>query len=76
MPAHAAVELYRIDEDVRQMHDIVPATILVTCSYRPRYGCRACENDVVHAPATPRCVDDGLPTVAIWYTARDRRLMN
>lgn len=57
--------LHRIGEDVSEMLDVVPATIRVKRIHRPRYGCRACENTVVQAPAPPRPIEGGLPTAAL-----------
>lgn len=46
--------LHRIGEDVTKMLNIVPAILRVKRIHRPRYGCRACEQAVVQAPAPPR----------------------
>lgn len=57
-------ELHRIGEDVSERLDIVPAQLRVLVVRRPKYGCRACENVVVQAPAPARLIEGGLPTEA------------
>ena len=54
--------LHRIGEDVAEQLDIVPAQIRVLVTRRPKYACRACEEDVVQAPAPARLIEGGLPT--------------
>jgi len=54
--------LHRIGEDVSERLDIVPAQLRVVVIRRPKYGCRACEEVVVQAPAPARLVEGGLPT--------------
>ena len=44
------------------MLDYVPAQLRVRLIRRPRYGCRACENAVVQAPAPDRPIDGGMAT--------------
>jgi len=56
--------LHRIGEDRAERLDIIPAQFRVLVVCRPRYGCRACEEVVVQAPAPPRLVEAGLPTEA------------
>ncbi len=56
--------LHRIGEDRAERLDIVPAQFRVLVVCRPRYGCRACEDVVVQAPAPARLVEAGLPTEA------------
>jgi transposase len=56
--------LHRIGEDTSERLDIVPAQFRVLVVRRPKYGCRACENVVVQAPAPPRLIEGGLPTEA------------
>ena len=46
--------LYQIGEDRAEMLDYVPAQLRVRVIRRPRYGCRACEQAVVQAPAPER----------------------
>src|SRR5829696_1446210 len=46
--------LHVIGEDTSEMLDIVPARLRVRVIRRPRYGCRACEEAVVQAPAPER----------------------
>ena len=43
--------MHVIGEDASEMLDIVPAALRVRVIRRPRYGCRACEEAVVQAPA-------------------------
>jgi transposase len=56
--------LHRIGEDVSERLDIVPAQLRVVVVRRPKYGCRACEEIVVQAPAPARLIEGGLPTDA------------
>lgn len=56
--------LHRISEDASERLDIVPAQFRVLVVRRPKYGCRACENVVVQAPAPARLIEGGLPTEA------------
>jgi len=58
-------DLRTIGEDVAERLDVVPASFRVLVTRRPRYACRACEGEVVQAPAPPRIVDGGLPTDAL-----------
>jgi transposase len=57
-------ELHRIGEDVSEKLDVVAAQFLVLIVRRPKYGCRACEDVVVQAPAPARLIEGGLPTEA------------
>jgi transposase len=56
--------LHRIGQDTGERLDIVPAQLRVLVVRRPKYGCRACENVVVQAPAPARLIEGGLPTEA------------
>ena len=56
--------LHRIGEDVSERLDIIPAQLRVLVVHRPKYGCRACEDGVVQAPAPARLIEGGLPTEA------------
>jgi transposase len=56
--------LHRLGEDTSERLDIVPAQFRVLVVRRPKYGCRACENVVVQAPAPARLIEGGLPTEA------------
>ncbi|MEJ2373928.1 MAG: IS66 family transposase [Pseudolabrys sp.] len=56
--------LHRIGEDVSERLDIVPAQLRVLVVRRPKYGCRACEEVVVQAPAPARLIEGGMPTDA------------
>src|SRR4051795_7115780 len=51
--------LHVIGEDASEMLDIVPARLRVRVIRRPRYGCRACEEAVVQAPAPERPITGG-----------------
>src|SRR3954463_6130464 len=57
--------LHAIGEDTSEMLDIVPAQLRVKVIRRPRYGCRACEEAVVQAPAPERPVTGGMATEAL-----------
>ncbi len=56
--------LHRIGEDVAERLDVIPATFQALVVRRPKYGCRACEEVVVQAPAPSRLIEGGLPTEA------------
>lgn len=58
-------ELHTIGEDVAERLDVVPASFRVLVTRRPRYACRACEGEVVQAPAPARIVEGGIPTDAL-----------
>src|SRR5829696_9429359 len=57
--------LHVIGEDTSEMLDIVPAQLRVKVTRRPRYGCRACEEAVVQAPAPERPITGGMATEAL-----------
>ena len=57
--------LHVIGEDTSEMLDIVPAQLRVKVIRRPRYGCRACEETVVQAPAPERPITGGMATEAL-----------
>ncbi len=57
--------LHPIGEDRAEMLDYVPAQLRVRVIRRPRYGCRACEQAVVQAPAPERPIDGGMATEAL-----------
>lgn len=57
--------LHQIGEDVAERLDVVPTTLRVLVTRRPRYGCRSCESAVVQAPAPARIVEGGIPTEAL-----------
>jgi transposase len=57
--------LHLIGEDKAEMLDYVPAQLRVRVVRRPRYGCRACEEAVVQAPAPERPIDGGMASEAL-----------
>jgi transposase len=57
--------MHVIGEDASEMLDLVPAVLRVRVVRRPRYGCRACEEAVVQAPAPERPVTGGMATEAL-----------
>lgn len=57
--------LHLIGETRTEMLDMVPAQLRVTVIRRPRYGCRACEQAVVQAPAPARPIDGGMASEAL-----------
>src|SRR4051812_6166482 len=57
--------MHVIGEDTSEMLDVVPAVLRVRVIRRPRYGCRACEQAVVQAPAPERPVTGGMATEAL-----------
>src|SRR3954453_18690170 len=57
--------LHAIGEDTSEMLDIVPAQLRVKVIRRPRYGCRACEEAVVQAPAPERPITGGMASEAL-----------
>src|SRR3954454_1292331 len=57
--------MHVIGEDTSEMLDIVPAVLRVRVIRRPRYGCRACEEAVVQAPAPERPITGGMATEAL-----------
>src|SRR3954449_9523317 len=57
--------LHAIGEDTSEMLDIIPAQLRVKVIRRPRYGCRACEEAVVQAPAPERPITGGMATEAL-----------
>jgi transposase len=58
-------DLHVIGEDTSEMLDVVPAQLRVKVIRRPRYGCRACEEAVVQAPAPERPITGGMATEAL-----------
>src|SRR3954468_24411002 len=46
--------LHVIDEDVTEQLDVIPLRLRVRVTRRPRYGCRACAEAIVQAPAPER----------------------
>lgn len=54
--------MHVIGEDVSRRLDVVPAQYQIIVTRRPKYACRACEDQVVQAPAPARLIEGGLPT--------------
>jgi transposase len=57
--------LHRIGETIAKRLDVVPVQYFIRCTIRPKYACRACEGEVVQAPAPAHVVEGGLPTEAL-----------
>src|SRR5215218_2199342 len=57
--------LHAVGEDTSEMLDLVPAQLRVRVIRRPRYGCRACEEAVVQAPAPERPISGGMASEAL-----------
>src|SRR3954447_4245472 len=57
--------LHVIDEDVAEQLDVIPLRLRVRDTRRPRYGCRACAEAVVQAPAPERPITGGMATEAL-----------
>ncbi|HEX6013553.1 MAG TPA: IS66 family transposase [Geminicoccaceae bacterium] len=57
--------MHAIGEDTSEMLDVVPAQLQVKVLRRPRYGCRACEEAVVQAPAPERPITGGMASEAL-----------
>jgi transposase len=54
--------MHVIGEDVSKRLDVVPAQYQIIVTHRPKYACRACEGQIVQAPAPARLIEGGLPT--------------
>src|SRR4051794_13839932 len=57
--------LHVIDEDIAEQLDVIPLRLRVRVIRRPRYGCRACAEAVVQAPAPERPITGGMATEAL-----------
>jgi transposase len=57
--------MHRLGEDVAKRLDVLPVQYRVIATHRPKYACRACEGEVVQAPAPARLIEGGLPTEAL-----------
>jgi transposase len=57
--------LHVIGEDRAERLDVIPAQHRVLVTRRPKYGCRACTDGIVQAPAPGRLIESGLPTEAM-----------
>jgi transposase len=57
--------LHRIGETSSDRLDIVPVQYVIRRTVRPKYACRACEGQIVQAPAPAHVVEGGLPTEAL-----------
>jgi hypothetical protein len=58
-------QLYMIDEDVAEQLDVIPLRFRVRVIRHPRYGCRACAEVVVQAPAPERPITGSMATEAL-----------
>ena len=54
--------MHVIGEHRSERLDIIPLRYQVIVTCRPKYGCRACSDAVVQAPAPARLIEGGLPT--------------
>jgi len=57
--------LHRIGETSSDRLDIVPVQYFIRRTVRPKYACRACEGQIVQAPALTHVVEGGLPSEAL-----------
>jgi transposase len=57
--------LHRIGETSSSRLDIVPVQYFIRRTVRPKYACRACEGQIVQAPAPAHVVEGGLPSEAL-----------
>ena len=57
-------ELHKVRDDFSEQLDAVPMRLRVLATNRPVYGCRACAEAMVQAPAPERPIAGGLPTPA------------
>jgi transposase len=57
--------LHRIGETVAKRLDVVPVQYFIRVTIRPKYACRACDGEIVQAPAPAHVVEGGLPTEAL-----------
>jgi transposase len=57
--------LHRIGETIASRLDVIPVQYFIRRTIRPKYACRACEGEVVQAPAPAHVVEGGLPTEAL-----------
>ena len=57
--------LHVIDEDIAEQLDVIPLRLRVRVIRRPRYGCRACAEAVIQAPAPERPIPGGMATEAL-----------
>ena len=62
--------MYVIGEDKSERLDKVPAILRVIVTRRPKYGCK-CEEAVVQAPAPPRLIEGGIPTMSPMSSCRN-----
>jgi transposase len=57
--------LHRIGETSSDRLGVIPVQYYTHRTIRPKYACRACEGQVVQAPAPAHVVEGGLPTEAL-----------
>src|SRR5262249_24534127 len=48
-------------EEVREQLDYIPASLVVIQHVRPKYGCKACQANVIIADRLPEPIEKGLP---------------
>lgn len=57
--------LHQIGATPADRLDVIPVQYVIHRVIRPKYACRACEGQVVQAPAPAHVVEGGLPTEAL-----------
>ena len=55
-------KLHRIGETSSDRLDVIPVQYFIRRTVRPKYACRACEGQIVQAPAPAHVVEGGLPS--------------
>ncbi|MCB8878542.1 IS66 family transposase [Acidisoma silvae] len=56
---------HRIGETSADRLDIVPVQYFIRRTIRPKYACRACDGQIIQAPAPAHVVEGGLPSEAL-----------
>ena len=54
--------LHRIGETSSDRLDVIPVQYFIRRTVRPKYACRACEGQIIQAPAPAHVVEGGLPS--------------
>src|SRR3954451_2611730 len=57
--------MHVIEEDIAEQLDVIPLRFRVRVTRRPRYGCRACAEAVIQAPAPERPIPGCMATEAL-----------